>query len=109
MKIYLDDIRETPEGWTLAKNLTELKEIIEQVKKRGEKIESISFDHDLGEGEIDGYGVMKWLSETYPEYLVGETTCEFHSANPVGRENMEKFLEFCQKNKVELLEKKIQN
>lgn len=106
MKIYLDDTRENPPGWEIARNFRELKSLLEKASQNGEKIERLSLDNDLGEGEMEGYQIMKWLSENYPETLVGETICDIHSANPVGHENMEKFLEFCRKHKNQLLVEK---
>ena len=51
----------------------------------------ISFDHDLGD-DHDGYDCAKWLVEycmnndcDIPNYIV-------HSMNPVGKENIEKYL-----------------
>lgn len=52
----------------------------------------ISFDHDLGEKK-DGYDCAKWLVQycmnkdcDIPDYIV-------HSMNPVGKENIEKYLD----------------
>ena len=59
--------------------------------------EFISFDHDLGENEFTGYVIAKRLcdidmndelpsfSETFDYYV--------HSQNPVGKENIEKYLD----------------
>jgi hypothetical protein len=51
--------------------------------------EAISFDHDLG-GEDNAMVYCRWMAETYydskvPEYAV-------HSANPVGKLNIESFM-----------------
>ncbi|QIG65774.1 putative response regulator protein [Ochrobactrum phage vB_OspM_OC] len=57
----------------------------------------VMFDHDLGEGELTGYDIAKWIvnrdiamnGEFMPDYF------EFsvHSQNPVGKENIEKLFE----------------
>lgn len=55
----------------------------------------ISFDHDLGKGK-DGYDFAKWLTEhiidsnqRLPEYF----DFYVHSMNPVGKENIQKYME----------------
>ena len=106
MRIFIDDLREAPEGYDLARNFGEFQELIKQAKEKGEPIESISFDNDLGEGEKEGYEIMKWLAEAHPEYMAGETELKVHSANPKARENMEAYIEFCREHREELLEVK---
>jgi hypothetical protein len=109
MKIYLDDIREIPEGWTGARTIEEFKDVVKRVVESGEYVEAISFDHDLGQDKFgvnrpDGYDAVKWLAEHYPEYIVGDTEITAHSANPAGRENIEKYIEFCRKRKELLID-----
>lgn len=104
MKIYLDDIREAPEGWVPAVSVGKFKKIIEKADKNSEKIDAISFDHDLGENTEDGYDAVKWLAENYPRYILENVAIDSHSDNPAGRENIEKFVEFCRNKKEMLLE-----
>ena len=99
MKIYLDDLREQPSGWTLARTFQEFKQLIDS----GEPIEAIAFDHDLGEGEPEGYDIVKWLAEYKPEVILSSEITS-HSANPVGRENIETFVASCRRNPEALLE-----
>jgi vacuolar-type H+-ATPase subunit I/STV1 len=69
MKIFLDDLYETerkswiPEGYVGAKNFAEFKSLLEDALARGEKIEGLSFDNDLGEGEMDGWEIARWLTK----------------------------------------------
>lgn len=86
MKLYLDDVRETPEGFD-ARAYT-AQEAIAYLETG--KVSLISFDHDLGAPENGtGYDVAKWIEEQahmnssffVPFYII-------HSANPVGRENI---------------------
>jgi hypothetical protein len=104
VKIYLDDIRQVPEGWALVTGVEEFKRLIKEASDNGERIEAISFDHDLGENVQDGYDAVKWLAENYPQYLMEDVAIDSHSDNPAGRENIEKFVEFCRNKKEQLLE-----
>lgn len=113
-KLYLDDLRvpkmtyptTSNSDWTLARNYDEFVKVIE---KNGLPF-FISFDHDLGTEhyadahlfkpidyskykEKTGLDCAKWLVEycmdnkrTLPKY-------EVHSANPVGAENIRKYIE----------------
>lgn len=53
----------------------------------------ISFDHDLGSDKT-GYDLAKWLGDK----VISDAAVMFryfvHSANPVGAENINKYLEF---------------
>jgi hypothetical protein len=61
-------------------------EAIEAIQK--EKFDKWSLDHDLGE-ELTGYDFVKSVAYGYPELWCHNINV--HSANPVGRENIEKF------------------
>ena len=79
MKLWVDDVREAPEGWTLATDYETAKRFLSSVK-----IEVLSLDHDLGEDSLTGYDIAKQLVEhsVYPNDIY----C--HSMNPVGRHNI---------------------
>jgi|LWDU01.1.fsa_nt_gi hypothetical protein len=119
MKLFLDDVRvpydvfkmtinpiyENNEDWVIVKHYYEF---VSYIKENGIP-DFLSFDHDLSfdhylsenqEGDIDynnmeektGYDCAKWLVQyclennlTIPDYYV-------HSANPVGKKNIECFL-----------------
>jgi hypothetical protein len=94
VKVFLDDVREAPEGWTRTRTPGETIELL--VTGR---VQELSLDHDLGldstESERTGYTVLTWLEaeiahERWPFPL--PTIC-IHSANPVGRERMERAIE----------------
>lgn len=112
MKIYLDDNhqgdRPAPEGWVAAHTFAELKQAVEEARKRNETIEAISFDNDLGEGEPEGHKIMKWLSENHPELLVNpeQTEITIHSANPPATEEMRGFLDSCRRHRDLLISQK---
>lgn len=89
LKVYLDDIREAPEGWVGTDN----PDFIYLGLMNG-TIKELSLDHDLGD-EIDatGYDVLLWIEEKlfYKELPVENVPEKIyiHSANPVGRDKME--------------------
>jgi hypothetical protein len=61
MKVYLDDVRKTPEGW---KRCYWPEEVI-LLLEHGE-VSHLSLDHDLGDLENDarnGYAVLLWLEK----------------------------------------------
>ncbi len=86
MKIYLDDVRDTPEGWVRCFWPNEVIALIEQGK-----VEVISLDHDLGDDQRgDGYDVMVWLEEkVFTDHSFVPPEILFHSMNPVAVKRME--------------------
>ena len=96
--MFLDDLRDHKNYYTDEKNVVVCRtyyEAVEYVKKYGIMSE-ISFDHDLGDDsipEMTGYSFAKFLID----YIIdNELKCVFdyvvHSANPVGKENIECYL-----------------
>jgi Cyclic-phosphate processing Receiver domain len=90
VKVWLDDLREAPEGWIHVKTPKEAIGLL-----RSGEVEEISLDHDLGlttaERERTGYDVLAWLEEgvamgTWEHRL---PKIHVHSANPVGRRRIE--------------------
>jgi hypothetical protein len=90
MKIWVDDIRKVPDGYTGTKSVNETITLIEQAELNGETIELLDLDHDLGDYATDGGDAIKIL-----DYLAERETyypIHIHTANPVGRANMERML-----------------
>ncbi len=86
-KIWLDDIRLPPEGWTWVKTSTEA-----MLALSTGNVEEISLDHDLGDEEDDtntGYTVAKFIEKEAYLKRLPKLKWKIHSANPVGRKNME--------------------
>lgn len=89
-KIWLDDMREKPQGYKWARSVNEAKMLIEEAEAENEEI-LLDLDHDLGVYESDGGDgiyLLDWLIERgtlYPVLL--------HTANPVGRMNMQRLLD----------------
>ena len=87
MKIYLDDVRIPSSDYTLVKSVNQAISVIEDAENRGEVIEVIDLDHDLGDYFGDAIKLLDWLLERGTLYPV-----VFHTANPVGRANMERMV-----------------
>jgi hypothetical protein len=61
MKIWLDDIRPAPDGFTLAHSVNEAILLIEKAEKDGTGVELIDCGHDLGDYFPDGGDGIKLL------------------------------------------------
>lgn len=86
MRVYLDDIRQHPNGWERAYTAPEAIELL----KTG-KVTEMSLDHDLGDDPAvgDGYDVVKWIEEQVhvdENFVLPEI--KVHSANPVAHARM---------------------
>jgi hypothetical protein len=87
MKLWLDDLRPAPGGWTWVKTAAEAIRLLDE-----ETVEEISLDHDLGDAgspEMTGYDVALHLAE---RAFAGKTVpaqVSIHTANPVGRDRIE--------------------
>ena len=89
MKVYLDDLRIPPHGFTLIKNA---RTAIDFITENWHLIDEISLDHDLGDEQKFGTGyqviceIEDFVFNTRPEHL---PYIHVHSANPIGRKRME--------------------
>lgn len=112
MKIFLDDLFDTerksliPEGYVGARDFFEFKKLLDEALRRGETIEGLSFDNDLGEGTMEGWEIAKWLTEFHPEIFAGNPELRAHSANPSARKNIEYYFELGRNHYKELIEAK---
>ena len=92
MKLWIDDLREAPEGYTWCKSVNDAKILISLcVLFKSEDIELIDIDHDAGDYACEGGDYIKlldWLEETGRSYPI-----RIHSQNPVGVENMHRIIE----------------
>ena len=85
MKVYLDDERKPPEGWTLIRWPEEVIKILETGK-----VKELSLDHDLGDDEHGtGYDVVLWVEEAVATRGFVPPFMKVHSANLSAREKME--------------------
>jgi hypothetical protein len=77
VRVYLDDNRETPEGWVRVYWPSEAIELL----KTG-AVEEISLDHDLGDDKRGtGYDVIKWIEEQVVLHDFAPPVIHVHSAN----------------------------
>lgn len=89
INVYLDDLRDCPERFILARNALECRLLL-----LSNDVNILSLDHDLGEVDAEtGYDFCKWLVEAgeyetkiYPKEIY------LHTANGVGRDNMYQLL-----------------
>ena len=81
--VFLDDLRDPPPGATLCRTAQEAIRLIESGV-----VTRISFDHDLGT-ELTGYDVAKLVERLVAEGKIMLPRWHVHSANPVGRCNIE--------------------
>ena len=90
MKIWLDDLRPAPSGYAAVHSVNQAIETIKKAEAEGIDIKVLDLDHDLGDYCKDGGDAIKlldWLVERGTFYPV-----KLHTANPVGRANMERML-----------------
>lgn len=110
LKVFLDDEREPPgDDWTVCRNIKEFSEALDK-----QWPDVVSFDHDLsldkytfvnqicsGLGHVykdvedTGMNAVKLLIDCHinlPPW-VKFPKCLFHTANPVGRDNMKSYVD----------------
>lgn len=99
MKLWVDDVRQAPEGHVWCKSVNDAKDSIILREnwnglpwpyETGDEVirpyELIDIDHDAGDYAWDGGDYIKlldWLEETGRNYPI-----RIHSMNPVGAQNM---------------------
>lgn len=101
MKLWIDDVRDAPEGYVWCHSVNEAKSEIVLCERleylsvlgMGEfyDIKLIDLDHDAGDYAYDGGDYIKlldWLEETGRNYPI-----RIHSMNPVGVENMRRIIQ----------------
>ena len=93
INLYVDDLRDCPDGFTVARTMSEAIEIMDN-----NRINILSLDHDMGEngeGQLlpTGYDLVKYICE----HGYRANKIYIHTDNPVGREAMYKTLKAAQK------------
>jgi hypothetical protein len=85
IKLYMDDWRECPEGWLLARTVDQAKWYILNAD-----VYDCSLDHDMGNGYPNGTDIVRWMVETgnWPKKKPN-----VHSDNPYGAERMRSLIE----------------
>lgn len=79
VKLYLDDDRQTPDGWVRVYGIEQAKTVL-----RSRRVSHLSVDNDLGslDPKTEGFNLLNWLEETVhddPTFPVPIITV--HSAN----------------------------
>lgn len=89
LKLWLDDVRPMPDGFDIW--CTTAKGAIECLTKvYKDQISFISFDHDLGPIEAGtGYDVACFIEQAAFDGTMNRLSYGVHSANPVGRKNIQ--------------------
>jgi hypothetical protein len=96
IKVYVDDLRKCPEGWTLARTNTDAIRLL-----HNQEVEEISIDHDICFYNRSIH-FIKEVAETFKPiaYYLSVMPKEkrpqkvyLHSANPVGAHEMKRILE----------------
>ncbi len=84
MKIFLDDERPAPSGWTL---MRWPHEVIAALQTH--RVTEISLDHDLGDDAIGtGYDVLVWLESTVAHHSFALSVIHIHTPNSAARPRM---------------------
>lgn len=92
MKVYLDDERSAPPGWTQVRWPEEAIALLET----GDVIE-LSLDHDLGDDQRGtGYDVLLWIERRVACDGFTPPVLRVHSANPAARVRMQAAIEAIQ-------------
>ena len=85
MKVYLDDERPTPAGWSRVYWPEEAIALLETGN-----VSHISLDHDLGDDDHGtGYDVVLWIEEAVMTRGFAPPQMSVHSANSSARQKME--------------------
>lgn len=74
--VYLDDLREAPEGWLRCRYVFEVIKLI-----KAKQVRRLSLDHDLGPRQKTGYDLCVWMAR-HNKWSDEKPT--IHSQNPVG-------------------------
>lgn len=84
MRVFLDDERQTPDGWTRVYWPDEAIALLQTGK-----VTEISLDHDLGDDERGtGYDVLEWIEAEVVLNAFKPPKIKIHSANPPARARM---------------------
>jgi hypothetical protein len=98
MKLWIDDVRPAPEGYLPFRTVNDA---LRYIRLYQEYIELIDLDHDAGDYAQDGGDYINILNELerlsrrptaegayWRDWLRQRVVFRFHSANPVGVQNM---------------------
>ncbi|HEY5961276.1 MAG TPA: cyclic-phosphate processing receiver domain-containing protein [Polyangiaceae bacterium] len=85
MKVYLDDNRPPPDGWTLARSADEAIALLRQGS-----VTEMSLDYDLGDPHFGtGLDVLDWLERALADRRLTLPRLTAHSGSLLGRRRLE--------------------
>lgn len=85
MKLYVDDMRQPPDGWIICRSVRLAKGLLTMGY-----VNELSLDHDMGDGKPTGYDLLCWIEdETANKEDFWPPALHVHSANPVGCARMQ--------------------
>lgn len=79
--------------WEVVRNMDEFIDVVESFGLP----DFVSFDHDLGRKQPTGYDAAKWLVDYCEKNNLPLPGWQVHSLNPVGRDNVQRFMENAKK------------
>lgn len=90
MKVWLDDERPAPAGWTHVRTADDAIAVLIAEEPFG-GVEELSLDHDLGDDAAGtGYDVLSHIEhELAHGYISSHPRLHIHTANPPARKRME--------------------
>ena len=89
MRVWVDDVRPKPDDYDVW-----LKNADVTIRTlRTCCVTHLSLDHDLGDDSKTGYDIAKFIEEAAYKKILAPLEVVVHSANPVGRKNIERALE----------------
>lgn len=97
VKIFIDDLRECPEGWMLFRDGESF--LTWRIMYPDVAIDVISFDHDLGEMYHSGYEIVKYMVDMEQVNTDNIRKIMFHTDNLIGLKNMYFYLINAQKHR----------
>lgn len=97
MKLWVDDLRPAPPGYTWIKSVDMAKVMIQSnglVNRNGSVwyIDELNLDHDAGDFACNGgdyIEILKWMEQKG----INDIPIHLHTQNPVGRMNMRAIIE----------------
>lgn len=91
--VYLDDLRTPPDDgveWKIFRSVPALMSKLDHLDFDGRTVH-LSLDHDLGDEVPTGYDLLNWIERKIAiDGWQPRFTFQIHSANPVGRDNMQR-------------------
>lgn len=89
MRVWVDDVRPKPADYDVW--LLDADTAIRTLRLC--LVTHISLDHDLGDDSKTGYDIAKFIEEAAYKKTLAPLEVVVHSANPVGRKNIERAIE----------------